>query len=111
MTNPEDKLSALLKSWRDLEPKPSFEANVWRRIRLAEQPKPSRAGLAELLCGWLRKPVWLTAVAVVVSVVFAATISGFTASKPAPEVRGELQFLGPDTLSGGYLKVAAEGAR
>ena len=38
MNQNDDKLSALLKQWREIEPRGNFEANVWRQIRTAAEP-------------------------------------------------------------------------
>jgi hypothetical protein len=58
----------LLRQRRDIEPPGNFEANVWRRIRLAEPtPSPTWAGS---LRHWLPQPAFALAAARVIAVVW-----------------------------------------
>ena len=88
-------LHQLLKQWNDIEPAGNFEANVWRRIRLA-QPAPAPA-LADWLRAWLPRPVLALAAAVVAGVIIGAWSGLFSVPTRSTE---QLSFLGRDTLAG-----------
>src|SRR6266481_1385226 len=49
MNQNDNRLSALLKQWRDIEPPPNFEANVWRQIRVAAVPAVETANWIHLI--------------------------------------------------------------
>ncbi len=112
MSQNDDKLRALLKQWPEIEPRASFEADVWRRIRLASANEPERVSLAELL--WRRllwQPAFSVAAALMVSVIIGSSAGVFTASRHGTAPRAELSFLSSGTLAGGYLQLGAERAR
>lgn len=92
MNDYDDKLHALLRQWRDIEPAGSFEANVWRRIRQSARPEP--VGWRD----WLPQPAWGLAAAVIVGVVVGAG-SGWLAAPVTPAAE-QLGFLAPQTLTG-----------
>ena len=106
MNHNDDKLSARLRQWRDIEPAGNFEANVRRRIRLAVEP-PRQSWLTGLL--W--RPAFAVAAAAVVSVAIGSSAGVMTAAKSARSTRGELRFMSAGTLAGGYAKLASERAR
>jgi hypothetical protein len=89
------KLTELLRCWRDVEPPANFEANVWRRIRLANAGRPAEVGWLD----WL----WQPGVAVLI-----AAIIGLAVAHPP---RRELGFMSAGTLAGGYVKLISGGAR
>ncbi len=107
MNENDEKLSALLRQWRDVEPAGNFEANVRRRIRLATAEAPRQSWLVELL--W--RPAFAVAAAVVLSVAIGSSAGVMTAAKSLRSTRGELQFMSAGTLAGGYAKLASESAR
>jgi hypothetical protein len=108
LMNPEDeKLRAIFKQWRDIEPRADFEAAVRRRIRLAQAREPVPTGLAGWLGAWARPPAWAAAVALVASVILGASVGVLTAPRPASAAFHELQFMSPGTLAGGYVNLAA----
>lgn len=111
MNERNDKLTALLKQWRDIEPKANFEANVRRRIRLAQTEAPETVTLAELLRRWLWQPASSVAAAAVLGLVVG--VWGGISSTPRPEKPryADTQFLGGETLAGSYLRMASGGAR
>jgi hypothetical protein len=106
MNQNDDKLRALLKQWRDIEPPGNFEANVWRQIRLAADKRPARVGLIEAMGRLLWRPAWSVAAALLVAALVG--VWGGVASTPrqTDTSRAELQFLGPGTLAGSYLQSA-----
>lgn len=110
MNRDEDKLAALLKQWRDIEPGATFDASVRRRIRLAAA-KPERVSFGE----WLRQLAWqpalAVAVAVVASVMIGSSAGVLTGRGSVTGTGAELQFLGSGTLAGGYVKASREGTR
>lgn len=101
----DDKLRALLKQWRDIEPAGNFEANVRRRIRLAATGPRRSSWLVELL--W--RPAFATAAALVLSVVIGASAGIATVKRQ--QVRAELQFMSAGTLAGGYARLTSEARR
>ena len=109
--NPNDnKLSELLKKWRDVEPNVNFEANVWRRIRLASAEEPERVGIVE----WAQRLMWRPALATAVAMVVVGSVIGssagvLTARGTVSVGSGELRFLSAGTLAGGYVKLSSEG--
>jgi len=105
MNGSDDKLRALLRRWRDIEPKADFEANVWRRIRQAEAGQPERATVAEWLRRWLPQPVLTLAVIVAASAIIGSSAGVLSTRGRATIAPGELQFLGSGTLAGGYVKL------
>jgi hypothetical protein len=112
MDKQDPQLTRLLRQWRDIEPTPNFEAAVWRRIRLAESAQPRRAPLADILCEWIRKPAYVTVFAVMLGAsigLWAGVLS--TPPRPSAHGFGSFQFLGGETLSGGYVQLAERWAR
>jgi hypothetical protein len=101
----DDKLRALLKQWRDIEPAGNFEANVRRRIRLAATVPARTSWRVELL--W--RPAFATAAALVLSVVIGAWAGMTTVNRQ--QVRAELQFMSAGTLAGGYARLTLEERR
>jgi hypothetical protein len=93
-------LSQILRQWRDIEPAGNFEANVLRRIRLA-QPAP-----AETFWGFWR-PAWVSA-AVALSIIIGS-LAGLS-SRPTPHYL-ETEFMAPTTLTGGYARLTTEARR
>src|ERR1051325_3290894 len=49
MNQHNDKLRALLRQWREIEPRGNFEASVWRRIRTAAAEQRERLSLVEVM--------------------------------------------------------------
>jgi anti-sigma-K factor RskA len=95
MKQDDDKLSSLLRQWRDIEPRANFEANVRRRIRLAaDRAKES------WLAGLLWRPALATAIAA--SVIIGVTGGMLSSSRQ----RAEMQFMSAGTLAGGYARLA-----
>lgn len=103
--NRDDQLSALLRQWRDIEAPGNFEANVWRRIRLAQAEPPARITLAE----WLRQLVWQPAFSVGVALAIVIGAVGGMRAAPVPATRAhpEVGFLSAGTLAGGYTQLIA----
>jgi hypothetical protein len=111
MDEKDARLTSVLRQWRELEPSTNFEANVWRRIRIAAAGEPKGAGLAELLHRLLWRPSMAVAVAVVASAMIGTT-TGFYTTSPSMQVSPkELGFLSQGTLAGGYAKVLSRGLR
>lgn len=108
MNQNDDKLRALLKQWRDIEPQGNFEANVWRRIRVAAEPHPERVSLIEAIGRLLWQPAWSVAAALFMAALVGVWGGVATMSRPADTSRAELQFLAPGTLAGSYLQGAAK---
>ena len=112
MEQNDKQLSALLKRWREIEPKANFEANVWRRLRLAQAEEPERVSVIQLLLRqWLWQPAASIAAAVILSVVLGSSLGVLSAPKVTSTEQRELGFLSSGSLAGGYLRVAAERER
>ena len=107
----EDKLSALLKQWRPIEPPASFETDVWRRLRLAQTAAPTPVSLVDLLRQLWQRPALAISAAAMVSVLIGVSAGLLTASRPVPSARSEMQFLSAGTLAGGYVQLAVERGR
>jgi hypothetical protein len=93
----DERLRALLRRWRDVEPPANFETNVRRRIRLATA-EASRAR-------WLWRPAF--AMAIAASVIFGVTGGVLSSNRP----RSEMQFMSAGTLTGGYARLTTEGRK
>jgi hypothetical protein len=111
MNQNDDKLRALLKQWRDIEPQGNFEANVWRRIRVVADQRPERVSLIEAIGRLLWQPAWSVAAALFVAALVGVWGGVVSTSWPANTSRAELQFLAPGTLAGSYLQGAAKDMR
>ena len=108
----DDNLSDLLKNWREIEPRASFEADVHRRIRLAQSEQSSRVGWGDWVRSLTWQPVLGLAMALAVSISLGLTAGILGASRPANHTPAELQFMSGGTLAGGYAKLAiTEGRR
>lgn len=109
MSQNDEKLKALLQHWREIEPPANFEANVWRRIRLAQTEQPERITLTE----WLRRLIWQPAFSVGVAVAVVIGVWGGMRSAPPSTATdyAEVGFLSPGTLAGSYARLAAGESR
>ena len=111
MSTNDDKLGALLKQWRDIEPRGNFEANVWRRIRTAAaKDAPERLSLIEAMGRLLWRPAWSVVAAVAIALVVGVW-GGIAAGPHQDASKMELKFLAPGTLAGSYLEMGAKESR
>ncbi len=108
MQTPEpDPLSSLLRQWPDLEPGPTFEQDVLRRLRL-EATRPAAAGLWVWLPTWLGSP-WRLAWSVVLPLTLALLVGIVSnhvmpvAGTHATTAYGSFSVLEPGTVAGDYL--------
>ena len=107
----DERLSALLHEWKEMEPRANFEADVRRRIRAASMP--SRLGLVVLtvLREWLvPRPAWVSAAAAA-----AGVVAGVGLAFSAPAARDGRQtpepLMSSKALAGSYLALATGGTR
>src|ERR1041384_7965672 len=100
MNENDDKLRALLRQWRDIEPRGNFEANVWRQIRPAAAEQRERGSLLEGMGRLLWRPAWSVAAAVTVAVVVGVWGGVASAPRQTDASKAELQFLAAGTLAG-----------
>lgn len=111
MNQDDDRLHALLKQWRDIEPPSNFQANVWRQIRAAVKPAVDTVNWIDVIGRLLWQPAW----SVVAAMVVALTVGvwGGVASVPRQIERptAELRFLSSGTLAGGYAQMTSKDAR
>ena len=111
MNNDNEKLNTLLQQWREIEPKASFEADVLRRIHLAQINEPERVRLIDLLQQWLWRPTVAVATAGIVSVIIGTSGGLLTMSKATVTADSEMRFMSQGTLAGGYTQLAGERGR
>ena len=111
MNQNDKKLKKLLKNWRDVEPRASFEAHVWRRIRAGRAEQTDRLNWIDLIGRLLWQPAWSLAAALALAL--AVGIWGGIASVPhrSDSSKAELQFLAPGTLAGSYLEMVTKETR
>ena len=103
--NNDPQLSHLLRQWRAPEPPGNFDANVWRRIRLAESAPTSP------LAGWLRRHLWHPALSLGAAAALGVAIGVFGGVFSTPVVEPPAQathFLSPGTLTGTYAQLVGE---
>jgi hypothetical protein len=110
MKENDDKLNALLRQWRDIEPPANFEANVWRRIRLANVAERERFTLSDWLAGLMWRPALGLAAAVIVSALLGSSAAVVTMRRTTDGAARELQFMSAGTLAGAYAQLTGRGA-
>ena len=108
MKRNDDKLDALLKQWRNIEPRGNFEANVWRRIRTSRAEQPGRVTLIELIGGLLWQRAWSVAAALIIAITAGIWGGIASVSRGQDTAKAELQFLAPGTLAGSYLQMTGK---
>jgi hypothetical protein len=108
MNQNDDSLRALLKQWREIEPRGNFEANVWRQIRVAAEPAVETANWIDLIGRLLWHPAWSVVAAMVVALVVGVWGGIASAPRPIDRPTAELQFLSPGTLAGSYTQMPAK---
>src|ERR1700722_4019438 len=111
MKEDDEKLSALLKQWRDIEPPADFEANVWRQIRVAAAPAVDTVNWIDLIGQLLWRPAWSVLAAVVVALVVGVWGGIASVSRQIDRPTAELRFLSSGTLAGGYAQMPSKEAR
>lgn len=109
MSQDDKKLSALLKEWRDIEPSGSFEADVRRRIRLAQAEEPELISVSDWLRWLFRQPAFSTAVAVAIVIGAIGGMRSNQRSRSAPHP--EVGFLSSGTLAGSYAQLVTGDSR
>jgi hypothetical protein len=111
MNQDDEKFSALLKQWRDVEPRANFEANVWRQIRVAAAPTVDTVNWIDLIGRLLWQPAGLVVAAMVVALIVG--VWGGIASVPRQIDRptAELRFLSSGTLAGSYAQMTSRKAQ
>jgi hypothetical protein len=111
MNQNDDKLRALLRQWRDIEPRGSFEANVWRQIRTAAAERREGMSLVEAIGRLLWQPAWSVAAALVLALALGVWSGVASNPRPADTSGAELQFLASGTLAGSYLEMGGNRSR
>ena len=116
MKNNPDNLESLLKQWADIEPRPAFDQDVLRRIRLDRQaavrPGSASAGVWGWLAGWT---VPARATAGLVLIVALAGGAGLAllqdrGSESALD-RNAFGILRPGSVAGGYVLMSGGSLR
>ncbi len=111
MNQEDDKLSALLKQWRDIDPPTNFEANVWRQIRVAAAPAVDPVNWIELIGRLLWQPAWSVVAAVVVALVVGIWGGITSVPRQINTPTAELQFLSSGSLAGSYAQMTSRETR
>jgi hypothetical protein len=99
--NDNDPLNALLRQWKDVEPRPGFETRVLARIR----DEPAGGALA-----WLRELLPLPAAACA-GVMLGLAALAWAARHPERRPRAAFALADSGTFAGDYLAAASGGAR
>ena len=108
MQEPNNKLSAFLKQWPEIEPRAAFDQDVLRRIRVERAAATESAGLGlsflDRLAAQLTS-VWGIAAAVVVATVIGFLLASATSAPDADDtmIAGLPDALSLDTISGNYV--------
>ena len=111
MRQDDEKLHALLKHWRDIEPPSNFEANVWRQIRTAAEPAVETVNWIDLIGRLLWQPAWSVVAAMVVALVVGVWGGIASVRRQADRPTAELQFLSSGTLAGSYAQMLSKEGR
>ena len=111
MNQNDDKLRALLKQWRDIEPQGNFEANVWRQIRTSAAERREGLSLVDAIGRLLWQPAWSVAAALVAALAIGVWSGVAVNSRQTDTSRAELQFLASGTLAGSYLEMGGKQSR
>jgi hypothetical protein len=107
----DERLTALLSEWKGIEPRGTFHAAVWRRIRVASAAESRGLSLiATVRERMLPKPAWATAMAVIVAV-FIGLWAGFSGPAPRYANQAGQPLLNRQTLAGSYLAMVEGEAR
>ena len=112
MNDQDEKLSRLLRQWRDIEPRPTFEPDVLRRIRL-EVARPRSTDLQAWLPAWLGAPRRLAvAAAVPLALALAIGVASVWVLPPVdsrpPMPLGSLSVLERGTVAGNYVAMTED---
>lgn len=114
MQNQNDKqLKTLLKQWPEIEPRPAFDQDVLRRIRLERATAAESARVFERWAARLTS-AWGIAAAVTAAVVIGFVLASATpepgdAAVPATDDMSDL--LAADSVSGSYVAMLNGGGR
>lgn len=108
MTNGDEKLRVLLKEWRDVEPGPAFEAQVWRRIRAPDRREAGIGWVEALRELWANQPAWATAAALVAAVVLGIRLGLAPLSPPSVS---QFALARPGSVTGNYVSMISGGTR
>lgn len=106
-TREPDNLNSLLRQWPGIEPRPTFEQDVLRRIRL-EAARPAAESLWSWLPGWLGSPgrlAWGAALPLLLALLLGIVSNHIlpVAEAHVPTAYGGLSVLESDTVTGGYI--------
>ena len=106
MTDNDNKLRELLKSWHNVEPSPAFESNVWRSIRQLPVKQPNPLSFRHFLLEWTNmRPAYVTAAAALVGIV-TGLASAMTIPFPSQELHNNLfRPLPKQSLSASYVQL------
>lgn len=101
--NPDEKLNALLKMSRGIEPSPGFEDGVWRRIHAASAANVK--GVSSFRDWLLPRPAWVTALAAAASIMIGM-MAGFSAPHSPGSLHASGLLLRSQTLAGSYVAMS-----
>lgn len=99
----DERLSALLHEWKDVEPPVGFEAAVWQRIRAVPTPEQRRLSLRDAWREWFGpRPVWVNAVAAAAGIIIGVGLA-FSGAVLRDGRHADDRLLHSETLAGSYL--------
>ena len=106
----DERLSAVLREWKGVDPRAGFEAAVWRRIGAGVTEARGFSLIRIIRDRILPQPAWATALAAT-----AAILIGVWAGLSLPAMRDSRQTVEPllqtNTLAGSYLAMVAGESR
>lgn len=110
MPEADERLMALLRQWKGVEPTCDFEAAVWRKIQSVTATDVCQGSRIERFRGWMpMRPAWATAAAAAAALIVGAGI-GFLSPRPLP-AHPTHPLLQSQTMAGAYVHVATGGSR
>lgn len=113
MNEAPDKLQALLKQWHGVAPRPAFEQDVLRRIRLdREQGDSAATGVWGWLAGWTGAAKAAAGLALVAAVIGGAGLA-FMQENNGDSIldRNAFTLLRPGSVAGNYVAMSGDVSR
>lgn len=109
----DDRLKDLLNEWKDTEPSPSFETQVWRMIRTGSVPESSVILALPDMREWFlfHRTLWVNAAAAVVGIMLGLWAGLLPPTQAGNNSSPGEPLLHSRTIAGSYLVMAAGGGR
>lgn len=109
-TSDDARLSARLKEWRGVEPRPDFEAMVWQRVAATTAETAPVQGWFAAWREWLDvQPAWVAAAALLMGILTGAGTALSLAQAPVAQSTISAPALHGPTLADAYLSMISGG--